>query len=66
MKEATLDDFLDRTDVDEDGAEADGAVGPAATTYAWGIDCTCDTCGVSAERFWRADDALVCSDCKRW
>ncbi len=53
---------------DEDASEPNlDEIEPARATYDWtpdGADCAC--CGASVEKRWRADDWMVCADCKEW
>ncbi|WP_436911387.1 DUF7573 domain-containing protein [Halosimplex marinum] len=58
----------DDADTDEEGVRVDpSTVEPAESTYAWSRDGgTCVACGETVDRRWRADDGLVCVDCKEW
>lgn len=50
-----------------DPAPAGDGAAPIAPTYRWSPDGeACRVCAEQVNARWRADDALVCADCKEW
>jgi hypothetical protein len=55
------------TDASDGDPPSTDDVEPAVSTYTWAAaGGACATCGESVDRRWRADDDLVCADCKEW
>ncbi|GCF13945.1 hypothetical protein Harman_18800 [Haloarcula mannanilytica] len=79
-EDASLDDFLDGGDSEDEGSASEGGtakpeddpadsdtVEPAVTTYAWSPEgAACAECGEVVERRWTQDGDLVCGACKCW
>lgn len=77
--DASLDDFLDAGEDQQDESSEEGDDAPnrelvdsatvedATTTFEWSpARAACEGCGEVVERRWRDDGSFVCPSCKTW